>query len=39
MPNAEYGTSKKIVKKDIKYALNNSFGFGSTNSSLVLKKV
>jgi 3-oxoacyl-[acyl-carrier-protein] synthase II len=27
------------VKADIKYALNNSFGFGGTNSSLVLKKV
>ena len=26
------------VKADIKYALNNSFGFGGTNSSLVLKK-
>ncbi len=29
----------KAVKADIKYALNNSFGFGGTNSSLVLKKV
>lgn len=28
----------KAVKADIKYALNNSFGFGGTNSSLVLKK-
>ncbi|MFA6236494.1 MAG: beta-ketoacyl-ACP synthase II [Bacteriovorax sp.] len=27
------------VKADVKYALNNSFGFGGTNSSLVLKKV
>lgn len=27
------------VKADIKYALNNSFGFGGTNSSLLLKKV
>ena len=27
------------VKKEINYALNNSFGFGSTNSSLVLKRV
>lgn len=27
------------IKADIKYALNNSFGFGGTNSSLVLKKV
>jgi 3-oxoacyl-[acyl-carrier-protein] synthase II len=29
----------KAVKADIKYALNNSFGFGGTNSSLILKKV
>lgn len=29
----------KAVRADIKYALNNSFGFGGTNSSLVLKKV
>jgi 3-oxoacyl-[acyl-carrier-protein] synthase II len=29
----------KAIKKDMKYALNNSFGFGGTNSSLVLKKV
>jgi 3-oxoacyl-[acyl-carrier-protein] synthase II len=29
----------KAIKADIKYALNNSFGFGGTNSSLVLKKV
>ncbi len=28
----------KAVKRDIKYALNNSFGFGGTNSSLVIKK-
>ena len=26
-------------KKDIKYALNNSFGFGGTNSSTLFKKV
>ncbi|MFG1482836.1 beta-ketoacyl-ACP synthase II [Halobacteriovorax sp. HFRX-2_2] len=32
-------TANTAVKKDIKYALNNSFGFGSTNSSLVLKKI
>lgn len=32
-------TANKAVKKDIKYALNNSFGFGGTNSSLLLKKV
>jgi len=25
-------------KKDIKYALNNSFGFGGTNSSTLFKK-
>jgi 3-oxoacyl-[acyl-carrier-protein] synthase II len=29
----------QAIKADIKYALNNSFGFGGTNSSLVLKKV
>jgi 3-oxoacyl-[acyl-carrier-protein] synthase II len=29
----------KAIKADLKYALNNSFGFGGTNSSLVLKKV
>jgi 3-oxoacyl-[acyl-carrier-protein] synthase II len=29
----------KAIKADIRYALNNSFGFGGTNSSLVLKKV
>jgi 3-oxoacyl-[acyl-carrier-protein] synthase II len=29
----------KSVKADLKYALNNSFGFGGTNSSMVLKKV
>ncbi len=29
----------KPIKADIKYALNNSFGFGGTNSSLLLKKV
>ena len=32
-------TANKAVKKDIQYALNNSFGFGGTNSSLLLKKV
>ena len=32
-------TANTAVKKDIKYALNNSFGFGGTNSSLLLKKV
>jgi 3-oxoacyl-[acyl-carrier-protein] synthase II len=29
----------KAIKADIKYALNNSFGFGGTNSSTILKKV
>lgn len=29
----------KAVKANIKYALNNSFGFGGTNSSLILKRV
>lgn len=28
----------KSIKKDIKYALNNSFGFGGTNSSTIFKK-
>lgn len=28
----------KTVKKDILYALNNSFGFGGTNSSTIFKK-
>lgn len=30
---------QKAIKKNIQYALNNSFGFGGANSSLVLKKV
>ncbi len=29
----------KPVKANIEYALNNSFGFGGTNSSVILKKV
>ncbi len=29
----------KAIKADIKYALNNSFGFGGTNASTLLKKV
>ncbi len=28
----------KAVNKEVKYALNNSFGFGGTNSSLLFKK-
>lgn len=28
----------KAIQKDIKYALNNSFGFGGTNSSTLFKK-
>ena len=28
----------KPEKRDIKYALNNSFGFGGTNSSTIFKK-
>ncbi len=31
--------SNKPQKKDIQYALNNSFGFGGTNSSTLFKKV
>lgn len=31
-------TPNKAVKKDIKYALNNSFGFGGTNSTTIFKK-
>jgi len=30
--------ANKARKKDIKYALNNSFGFGGTNSSTLFKK-
>jgi 3-oxoacyl-[acyl-carrier-protein] synthase II len=29
----------KPIKKDFEYALNNSFGFGGTNSSTIFKKV
>ncbi|MDH4467623.1 MAG: beta-ketoacyl-ACP synthase II [Bacteriovoracaceae bacterium] len=32
-------TPNKSVKRKIKYALNNSFGFGGTNSSLIFKKI
>ncbi|HLT21886.1 MAG TPA: beta-ketoacyl-ACP synthase II [Bacteriovoracaceae bacterium] len=31
-------TPNKTVKRDIQYALNNSFGFGGTNSSTIFKK-
>ncbi|MCK5883986.1 MAG: beta-ketoacyl-ACP synthase II [Bacteriovoracaceae bacterium] len=30
--------ANKAQKRDLKYALNNSFGFGGTNSSTILKK-
>ncbi len=29
----------KSIKRELKYALNNSFGFGGTNASTLLKKV
>lgn len=31
-------TPNEAVKKDIRYALNNSFGFGGTNSTTIFKK-
>lgn len=31
-------TANKAVKADIQYALNNSFGFGGTNSTTIFKK-
>ena len=31
-------TPNEAKKLDVEYALNNSFGFGGTNSSLILKK-
>jgi 3-oxoacyl-[acyl-carrier-protein] synthase II len=31
-------TPNKGIKKDIKYALSNSFGFGGTNGSLIFEK-
>jgi len=31
-------TPNKGVKKDVRYALSNSFGFGGTNGSLIFKK-
>ena len=31
-------TPNKAVKKEVKYALKNSFGFGGTNASLVFKR-
>ena len=33
-----YVVPNKAEKRDIKYALNNSFGFGGTNSSTLFKK-
>ncbi|MEI6092930.1 MAG: beta-ketoacyl-ACP synthase II [bacterium] len=32
-------TPNTAVKKNLEYALSNSFGFGGTNSSVVLKKI
>jgi 3-oxoacyl-[acyl-carrier-protein] synthase II len=32
-------TPNRAVKKEITYALSNSFGFGGTNASLIFKKV
>ncbi len=38
-PNCDLNyTANKAIKKDIEYAMNNSFGFGGTNSCLILKK-
>jgi 3-oxoacyl-[acyl-carrier-protein] synthase II len=31
-------TANKSVKKNVRFVLNNSFGFGGTNSSLIFKK-
>ena len=31
-------TANTFVKKELKYALNNSFGFGGTNSTTIFKK-
>lgn len=31
-------TPNQAVKRELKYALNNSFGFGGTNSTMVFKK-
>ena len=31
-------TANEAVEKDLSYVLNNSFGFGGTNSSIILKK-
>src|SRR5690606_23326636 len=38
-PNCDLNyVANKSQKKDIQYALNNSFGFGGTNSSTLFKK-
>ena len=38
-PNCDLeGITNQVVKKDIRYALSNSIGFGGANSSLVFKR-
>jgi 3-oxoacyl-[acyl-carrier-protein] synthase-1 len=37
--SAKLNISAKTVNKDINFFLSNSFGFGGTNSSLIIKKI